>query len=99
VTGGGSGSTCADAAIHDGVAQIRAERSGQGTVSVCISHDQGRKKDSCIGDGSATWTVANPAPTGYFVQLRVGEKAVAMRIFFSRREQRAVSLDAARPIG
>ncbi len=34
VTGGGSGGTCSDAAIHDGAAQVRAERSGQGNGRV-----------------------------------------------------------------
>jgi hypothetical protein len=43
---------------------------------------QGRQP---AGDGSATWTATNPVPTVYFVQLRVGEKAVAKRIFFARR--------------
>jgi hypothetical protein len=176
VTGGGSGGTCSDAAIHDGAAQLRAERSGQGngrvynvhfiasdtaggtcegTVSVCVPHDNGNgRKGSCIddgqqyasivagcdttdidddddpdlrvvqlsanvaqvswslpveadmtlavydvagrrvatiaegrrpaGEGSATWTVARPGKTVYFVQLRVGEKSYAKRIFFMR---------------
>jgi len=181
VSSGGSGGMCSDATIHDGAAQVRAERSGQGngrvyhiafladdgrggtcegTVSVCVPHDNGNgngngkgRKGSCIddgqqyasiiagcdstdvddddpdlrvvqlsanvaqisyslptaadmslavydvagrrvatiaqgrqpaGDGSATWTVAHPGKTVYFVQLRVGEKSYAKRIFFMR---------------
>jgi hypothetical protein len=43
---------------------------------------QGRQT---AGECTSTWTAANPVPTVYFVQLRVGEKVVAKRIFFSRR--------------
>jgi len=179
VTGGGSGNTCSDATIHDGAAQVRAERSGQGNgrvyhitflasdgnggscegkVSVCVPHDQGRRRDGCIDDGqlftsivagcdssdvdstdidhdpdlrvvqlsanvaeisyslpteadmslavydvagrkvatiaqgrqpagagSVNWTVAHPGKTVYFVQLRVGERSYAKRIFFMNR--------------